>query len=58
MNLVDPEGELPDFFWDVFNKNWKKFFTEYEKINSKPTAEEIITFMKQVMKETFNIDIQ
>ena len=19
MNLVDPEGELPDFFWDVFN---------------------------------------
>ena len=19
MNLIDPEGELPDFFWDVFN---------------------------------------
>ena len=41
-----------------YNKNWEEFFTKYKKINSKPTAEEIITFMKQVMKETFNIDIQ
>ena len=41
-----------------YNKNWEEFFTKYKKINRKPTAEEIITFMKQVMKETFNIDIQ
>ena len=40
-----------------YNQKWEKFFKGFEKNNSEPTAEEILTFMKQVMKETFDIDI-
>ena len=40
-----------------YNQKWEGFFKGFEKNNSEPTAEEILTFMKQVMKETFDIDI-
>ncbi len=40
-----------------YNQKWEKFFKRFEENNSEPTAEEISTFMKQVMKETFDIDI-
>lgn len=40
-----------------YNQKWEEFFKGFEKNNSEPTAEEILTFMKQVMKETFDIDI-
>jgi len=40
-----------------YNQKWEEFFKGFEENNSEPTAEEILTFMKQVMKETFDIDI-
>ena len=40
-----------------YNQKWEDFFEGFEKNNSKPTTEEIETYMKQVMKETFDIDL-
>ena len=40
-----------------YNIKWEKFFEDFKKNNSEPSTEEIELFMKQVMKETFNIDL-